>query len=391
MNILYIWDADYPWDIRVEKICMSLTRHGHVVHIAARNLKMLDQYELIKGMHVHRLKAWKNKKINYALSFPAFFSPIWKYFLDKIIIKHDIDLIIVRDLPMAIAGISRAKAHKIPIIFDMAEDYVSLVRDIWKHSKFKGLNMIVRNPYLAKLVEKYTFKNIDHVLVVIEEAVDVVINGGGDNGRITIVANTPNYPIKNELECDIDINIDKSKYNVIYTGGIQLGRGIQTVFDAIPEIVKSIPNFNLTLIGDGYATKLLQEQVILKKLQKYVTWIGWIDHKYIYRYIQLCDVGVIPHFTSDHVNTTIPNKIFDYMACGLPVIVSDAKPMKRIVNDENCGESFEAGNASDFAKKLIYMSSANIDYGNNGKLAIEKKYNWGIEETRLINVVKSCK
>ena len=41
MNILYIWDADYPWDVRVEKICEALNNNGHEVHIASRNLKKL--------------------------------------------------------------------------------------------------------------------------------------------------------------------------------------------------------------------------------------------------------------------------------------------------------------------------------------------------------------
>ena len=127
MNILYIWDADYPWDIRVEKICNSLKNNGHEVHIAARNLKRLAEYEDLKGLHIHRLKTWKNEKLNYAFSFPAFFSPIWKRFLDSIIRKSRIDLVIVRDLPMAIAGIWSGRRNKIPVILDMAEDYVSII------------------------------------------------------------------------------------------------------------------------------------------------------------------------------------------------------------------------------------------------------------------------
>jgi hypothetical protein len=77
MKILYIWDADYPWDIRVEKICSSLDQHGHEIHIIARNLRKWNQYECIGGLHVHRIKAFENEKLNYIASFPAFFSPLW--------------------------------------------------------------------------------------------------------------------------------------------------------------------------------------------------------------------------------------------------------------------------------------------------------------------------
>ena len=94
MKIPYIWDADYPWDIRVEKICQSLVSAGYEVHIASRNLKRNPVYEVDQRLHIHRIKTWKNDSLNYACSFPAFFSPAWKKFLDSIITSFVIDLII---------------------------------------------------------------------------------------------------------------------------------------------------------------------------------------------------------------------------------------------------------------------------------------------------------
>ena len=69
-------------------------------------------------------------------------------------------------------------------------------------------------------------------------------------------------------------------------------------------------------------------------IDDYVLWVGWIRHEEMNALISESKVGIIPHYTSDHVNTTIPNKIFDYMAHGLPVISSDAIPMKRILEEE---------------------------------------------------------
>jgi hypothetical protein len=56
MKILYIWDADYPWDVKVEMICTSLMKNDNEVYIAARNLKKLPEYENMDGLHVYRLK-----------------------------------------------------------------------------------------------------------------------------------------------------------------------------------------------------------------------------------------------------------------------------------------------------------------------------------------------
>ena len=389
MNILYIWDGDYPWDIRVEKICESLAKHGHSVHIAARNLKKNCEYEYYNDLHLHRLKAFKSDKVNYFLSFPAFFNPMWGKFLSSVIQDNNINMIIVRDLPMTIAGIWQGEKFNIPVIFDMAEDYVSLVRDIWRIRKFKGFNMLVRNPYLAKMVEQYAFKRINHVLVVIDEAIKVVNINGKQLDNITVVSNTPSLDILNKSSKQDD-NVPeqiRDKFSMIYTGGIQLGRGIQLVIEALNDIVKIIPDFQFVVVGDGYAKKQLERMAIEKGVNEYISWVGWLDHKHMLEYIRASKIGIIPHHTSDHVNTTIPNKIFDYMACGLPVIASDSLPMKRIVDEEKCGATFKSGNVNDLitAIKTVYYS--NDDYASNGLSSIKNKYNWELDEQRLLYVV----
>jgi glycosyltransferase involved in cell wall biosynthesis len=390
MNILYIWDADYPWDVRVEKICKTLTQYGHIIHIAARNLKKLPEYESDNGLWIHRLKAWKDDRINYVLSFPAFFSPVWKCFLDRIINDNTIDLIIVRDLPMAIAGIWAGRRQGIPVIFDMAEDYVSMLWDIWRVRKFQGFNLLVRNPYLAKYVERYAFRKSDHILVVVDEAKEVVIRGGGNPDKVTVVGNTPLIEsfTSSTGETNDMLEMIRGRYSVIYTGGIQMGRGIQVVFDAIPEIIKVIPDFLFVIVGDGYATSQLKEMMYSKNIQDYVLWVGWVDHHKIFSYIRASRIGIIPHLTSDHVNTTIPNKIFDYMGLGLPVISSDAVPMKRILENERCGITFRSGDSIDLTRAIIELHDKRNLLGNNGKASVLNRYNWEIDKANLLRVIE---
>ena len=389
MIILYIWDADYPWDIRVEKICYSLAKNEHEVHIAARNLKKSSTYELINGVHVHRMKPINNDFMNYAISFPVFFSPIWKNLINNIIEEKRINLIIVRDLPMAVAGIWAGKKYNIPVVFDMAEDYCSMLRVIMKDRKYHGFNIIVRNPYFANIVEKYVMNKFCHVIVVVEEAKDIVINAGANKDKITVIGNTPTLDASNNMEYNRnkDVYFVKNNYSAIYTGGITPDRGLALVIDAIPNIIKEIPNFLFVVIGKGYSTEYLKALVIKKNLQKYVKWIGWVDHENIYDYIYASKIGLIPHLVTDHTNTTIPNKIFDYMACGIPVIASDAVPMKRIINEEKCGKIFQSGNTKELADAIISVYKEKYDYGTNGKNAIINRYNWGKEENKLMNII----
>ena len=392
MKILYIWDADYPWDVRVEKICRSLMSAGNEVHIASRNLKRNPTYEEDQGLHIHRMRTWKNDKLNYVCSFPAFFSPFWRRFLDSIIAGYHIDQIIVRDLPMAIAGIWAGKRHGLPVIFDMAEDYVTMVRDIWRARKFQGFNLVVRNPYLAGMVEHYALPRFDHVLVVVEEAREIAMQAGASSENITIVGNTPQLA---EDKSNSDENRTtpkqlfqfKDHYIAVYTGGIQLGRGLQVVFEALPEIVKKIPEFVFVIIGAGYAVEQLKKMAREKGIDKFICWTGWVNHEELFQYICAADVGIIPHYRSAHVDTTIPNKIFDHMACGLPVIASDAPPMQRIIEETGAGLVFTSGNSADLIQAVMQVYTSHENYGERGCVAVRKTYNWSIDKKRLLDVV----
>lgn len=392
MNILYIWDADYPWDVRVEKICRSLASAGHEVHIVARNLKRNAVYEKDDGLHIHRIKIWNNPKLNYIFSFPAFFNPAWRKLIDSVITRHSVDIIIVRDLPMATAGVWAGKRHRLPVIFDMAEDYVALLRGIWEDSKFKGINLFLRNPYLAKLVERYVFKNVDYFLVVVEEAKNIVAEAVPEKS-ISIVSNTPELSSfeggdKHHVSGEVGDRIRKS-YSAIYTGGVQKGRGIQTVIEAIPAIVKNVPEFLFVIVGDGYAVDYFKELVKEIGVEDYVLWAGWIEHKDLFAYINDSKIGLIPHFTSEHVDSTIPNKLFDYMALGLPVLVSDALPLDRIVREEECGLSYKSGDVDALCNALISIYNSEVDFGARGEQAVQRKYNWETDKNELLKVISA--
>ncbi|MCG7870669.1 MAG: glycosyltransferase family 4 protein [Candidatus Thiodiazotropha lotti] len=394
MKILYLWDADYPWDVRVEKICKSLHANGHDVHIAARNLKKQQQREVNDGLVIHRLPVWKSDRLNYIFSFPLFFSPVWMRFLRKIVTEEGIDLVMVRDLPLAISGIWIAKQFNIPSVLDMAEDYVALVKSIWDNRKFQSLNLIVRNPYFAKLVERYSLPKFDRIMIVVDEAKNVVLDAGVEEQNIVLVGNTPNIEKtrqRSDSNSDHDENINRitEAYSLIYTGGVTLGRGIQEVVKIIPDIAERIPDFLLVVVGAGYAVERLKKMAAELGVEKRIIWSGWVDHNELYKYINAANIGIIPHYRSTHVDTTIPNKIFDYMACGLPVIASDSPPMKRVVEESNVGRAYQCKDGDSLRQAIIEIFESKEDYGANGIKAVEEIYNWNVDESRLLTMIES--
>ena len=157
----------------------------------------------------------------------------------------------------------------------------------------------------------------------------------------------------------------------------------------MPDILKEIPQAHLLLVGKGEKKEVLHHLAEESNVSSHITFKGWVDFSCVPQYIKCSSVGIIPHRSTEHTNTTIPNKIFDYMAFGLPVIASDTAPMKRIIQEEKCGVVFEADNARSFVEAVcqVYRDRGN-HFGRSGKKAVEAKYNWGKDTQVLLSLFR---
>jgi len=106
MIICHIWDADYPWDVRVEKVCQSL-QTKHEVHLICRNEKRSPRHEVLDGTIIHRLPSlpkWLGPCHKIA-GLPFFFNPTWLGAIWSTVKRSRADLILVRDIPLALTAI----------------------------------------------------------------------------------------------------------------------------------------------------------------------------------------------------------------------------------------------------------------------------------------------
>jgi glycosyltransferase involved in cell wall biosynthesis len=89
-------------------------------------------------------------------------------------------------------------------------------------------------------------------------------------------------------------------------------------------------------------------------------------------------------------NTTIPNKLFDYMAAGLPVLTSDARPAARIVRESGCGEVFRDRDVSDLAQYIERLCDAGrrARCGAAGLRAIARRFHWELDARRLLKAME---
>jgi len=174
-----------------------------------------------------------------------------------------------------------------------------------------------------------------------------------------------------------------------YVGGIGPHRGLNTAVKALPYIKGKIPNFKLVIVGakGDQANQILSDAATLN-VEDMVEVIGWQPFKKVNSYVMASKVCLVPHNDFEHTHTTVPHKLFQYMICSKPVLVSSCRPLKRIVEDTKAGVVFRANDPGDLAKKFIYMyenSHALNDMGLNGREAALGKYAWRHDAERLID------
>lgn len=390
MRIIKIWDSDYPWDIRVEKIIKTLSKKGHLVSLVCRNLKCMPTFEVMDNIRIFRLRWVMSKVLNHFISFPYFFNFLWLKTIYSTTKKERAEVILVRDLPLALTAIAVGRWLKIPVIIDMAENYPAMLKGRKYLRKLRLHQLIIRNAQFAKLVEWLTLRSVKKIIVVAEENKRRLVQKGVPLSNIYLVSNTPDLDSLNSPQGEVpnqEISFFLDRYTLIYVGSLGPIRGLEMVVEAMPKIIKEIPEIHLLLIGTGVRKNILERLVNKTRVGEHVTLKGWLDFRYVPQYLRAARAGVIPHLSTEHTNTTIPNKIFDYMVHGLPVIASDVAPMKRIIEEEKCGVTFKANNLDDFVNAVarVYHDQEN-QFGKNGRTAVFKRYNWKEDSAILLKV-----
>lgn len=392
MKAYIIYKDNYPWDVRVEKIANSMIKLGYDTHIIANNTTNLGTTEREGDIPVIRIPklALLPKKLSKALKLPIWFNPIWANTLYENIDKNS--LIIVRDLPLLKLGIKISKIKGCKLIYDMAEVYPEMYQSMADLRKQNPLERILKNPSLAQSYENNTVRKVDHIFTMIAESSNRLINRGVDPNKISVVSNTPPLPID---------GLSSKRHagtalNIIYVGFLTELRGLDILINGILEYRRrkinkgELPEIKLNIVGEGGAKGALEALVAQNNLQDHITIHGWLSHSEVRKLFVDSNVGALTYRICGHWNHTIPNKIFDYMAAGVPVVSTAVTPIKRIINETNCGvvsESIEPHSISDSLMKLedpIYREML----GRNGQVAVSEKYNWCNEQLVIKEVLE---
>lgn len=391
--------AFFPDDIRVRKQAETLLEAGYRVHLLCYRRRGEPRFEMVDGIQVQRVYLGQSKTaigLWDALNGLLFHHPAMSRALDGFIDRYAIRILHVHDLPLAGTALRFRRPKRIRVVLDFHENWTEGIK-IWyswrKSALIRLKNRIAFNPDRWEEYEHKVTTRASHVIAVVDEMKERLIKDHDIPAvRITVVSNTERKAFARESVQNPYPSTLQNRFILLYTGNIGPHRGVDTLIDAMQILAPEIPDVHLVIVGSASedAMNRLHTQVHDAGLEDRVHFEGYQPFERFYEYMACATVTAIPHHRNGHTDHTIPHKLFQGMMAGRPVLVSDCKPLKRIVHQYQCGEMFKAGDASDCAaaiRRLYENESLRDQMGQNGRyVTLQGQLNWETEGRNLLEL-----
>jgi glycosyltransferase involved in cell wall biosynthesis len=397
VRIGMVLDKPYPPDIRVEKEARALLGAGFEVGLLAMSAGDNPQRETTSyGLYLFRTAVPRDSMWARQLKGFSLLKKGWLEPLNRFVSEFRPDILHVHDFPMVKTVLRVAEPRGLPVVADLHENMPAALR-AWRAGLDpvrRAKDALVRNYYLWRAFERQLLARCARVIVVVPEAAEWPLRYGLDPARIVVVSNT-------EDESTFDIGsiaqdvIDKYKpyWVASYVGGVGPHRGLDTAIRAAPLAAAHIPTFRLVIVGakDDRQAKPLRRLIDNLGVDDQVEIVGWQPPDRVNSYIAASAVCLVPHNDSEHTQTTIPHKLFQYMLAGKPVVVSNVRPLERVVQQTGAGLVFPAEDPSALAKALVKLyrePNLQQELGRNGQKAARTLFSWRNDAGRLVNLYR---
>jgi glycosyltransferase involved in cell wall biosynthesis len=280
--------------------------------------------------------------------------------------------------------------HRPKVIYDVYESFPDMIRDYIATS---GIKTIIKLVY-AGLIDKWEIhcsKYYD-LIITADSSIADRFRKKLNNKQIEEIYNYTDLFDNMPSLC-----FEERVYDIVYCGSITRVRGILNLLEAIKVGKKEKIDIKLLLIGSFNEEGLKEKvEIYIKEnhLEKNVTMLGAIPHNLVGSYLKQCRIGVVPLLPIPKFYKNIPTKQFEYMMFGLPVVGSKLPPIRKYVEESNCGELVESREPKEIwkaAAKILNNRQLYQYYSINGIKAAKEKYNWTIMDKKLTNLYEALK
>ena len=284
--------------------------------------------------------------------------------LKKVHVLHANDLDTL--LPMWLLS----KLKKVPLVYDSHEFFLG-VPEIQNKKMVK---------FIWKLIERIIFPRLKHVFTVNESIAKLYQNAY--NVNVKVLRNVPEQTKIDLIKTKSNLNLPSQKPVVILQGsGINVDRGAEELLEAIALQ----DQFFLCVIGKGDVFEKLRERALRQDLSKKTMFMDAIPYEEMMQYTMLSDIGVsLDKPNNLNYEFSLPNKFFDYIKAGIPVVSSHLIEIRKLVEQFNCGAMTTSHDPHDILDALQYAFKNKSSF-KKGILQAKEELVWEKEVINLIN------
>lgn len=332
-NVLMIAQSIYDFDPRIIRFTNALIEQNFQVEIICLRYKHQTKFEIVNGVKVHRImKVFSQNKISSYIFYSLIFT--FRALIKCTLLtsgKNKPDFIHVHNMPDYLVFTTLIpKMRKIPVILDMHDLTVELFKEKWSAKKFNKVK------FLLTFVEKISCAYVDHVITVTRECVDILVSRGLNPSKISLILNSADE----NVFCNDSSELSEDKkfhFKILYHGTIAKRFGLHYFINAMPDIMKSIPDIEFHIYGklnDYYAVEL-QNLIENLNLKKNVIFKDPIPYSEVNEMIKSYDLGVVTYELTEYMNLALPTKACEYASSGLPFIISKLISVQSIFRNES--------------------------------------------------------
>ncbi len=347
---------DISTDNRVNKVTLLLLDLGYDVLWVGR--KMKTSLPLDRLYRTHRMKLWFTKG--------AFFYAEFNIRLFFFLLFRKTDVLLSNDLDTLLANFLVSRLKQKELVYDT-------------HEYFLGVPEIQDNKFAKGVwtsIERWIFPQLKTVFTVNNSIATLYDKDYGIKPKV--FRNISPVHIPNHVKSRTELGLPTDKKIVINQGsGMNVDRGIEEALEAVIELEDTV----LLLVGSGDVIPQLKEIAKNKKVEDKVIFVDRVPYQELLQYTLNADVGIsLDKDTNINYRFSLPNKLFDYIHCGIPVVCSNVIEVKSIVDKYAIGISIEDVNLNSIANAVQEVLGRGKEFYKEPLFKASQQLTWDREK-----------
>lgn len=264
----------------------------------------------------------KNPLLHYTLNTPYHF-----YTFDRILHTGEYDAVVAANVLAGSAVIRAAKKYQVPVVFDLKDWFPDSAAAYFKNHT---LQEIVRRSVWA--ITRHNLSNSDKLTTVSPSLVRKLAGFGFSADLITNGVDTDLFKPMKGTPAREELGIDADDFVIGFSGSVERWYAIDDLIRALPALIEYQPKTKLLIVGGSLFTDYQKELSALARdlgMSEHVIFTGTKPYHELPRYIACMDACTIPLLPPQWGDIALPNKFFEYSACGKPIVM---RPMQDVEN-----------------------------------------------------------